>query len=140
MAIMVYVDTKKLEVSKGYLWEAFKNVAQAELCAEDMTRELKHDLDMTLAILNISDLHPPNEDTREELRDLMDLPSFKTVSNRVNHLTSPEIFHLLKRSYPNLTEGYMNLKVAIGQLDQAVNPPKGPYDESVPLLHSPVVS
>lgn len=129
MKTMILIDPKKLHASQLSLLGAFDAARNAVCRQEEMRAQLYDDIDVVQGIVAMAEFDNDTEDARTEVVDIMKLPEVREVIDRVNHLTSPDMYSRLSQLCPNVAAGYMQLKTCIGQLEQAVATPI-PYVEN----------
>lgn len=120
--------------SMRFLSTAFQHGADAASRAEPMRDQLYLDIDLVNAVLEISGFNAPNDRQKEFMLEYMDRPAFKTMVDRVNHLTSPEMFSRLSYEVPHVAKAYWELKCSLGNLQVAVMPASSIYDQHPALV------
>ncbi len=120
-------EHKHLIHSKSCLLDAFNSSMNATHRLEVMRSQLCDDISCIDEVLGIAWHSDLSDEERAKIKLLMSTGTFKEINDRVNHLTSPEMYSRLAHECPYTAEGYMLLKTALGQLDLAVNPPTDDY-------------
>lgn len=115
--------------SMKFLSAAFTHGANAAARGEEMREVLYRDTELLQNVIEICGFNAPSDSQKAFMLERMSRPDFMEMVDRINHLTSPEMYTPLSRKVPNIAQGYWELKGSLGNLQAAVMPVRGVYDE-----------
>lgn len=112
-----------------FLSAAFEEGATAAARGEEMREQLYRDTELLQTVLEICGFNSPNDSQKAFMLERMSRPDFKAMTDRIHHLTSPDMYSRMSQLVPHVAQGYWEMKCSLGNLQAAVMPVQGVYDE-----------